>query len=169
MKIKRLFLLTLVFLPLAMMAQMKIATVNVQAIFNDMPEAKAASEILDNASKQFEAEYKTMQEDFNGKYAAYQALAGNSNTPSTIIERRVRDIQDSNREIEAFLDNSQAELLKMKNDLEAPIYAKINDAIKKVGDKGGYTYIIDISTTPVVYMGPAAIDVTADVRKMLGM
>ncbi|MBR2147633.1 MAG: OmpH family outer membrane protein [Muribaculaceae bacterium] len=166
---KRLFLLTLMFLPLAMMAQMRIATVNVQAIFNDMPETKAASEILDNASKQYEAEYKTMQDDFNEKYAAYQVLAGNSNTPSTIIERRVRDIQDSNREIEAFLDNSQAELQKMKNDLEAPIYAKINEAIKKVGDKGGYTYIIDISTTPVVYMGPTAIDVTADVRKMLGI
>ena len=97
---KRLFLLTLMFLPLAMMAQMRIATVNVQAIFNDMPETKAASEILDNASKQYEAEYKTMQDDFNEKYAAYQVLAGNSNTPSTIIERRVRDIQDSNREIE---------------------------------------------------------------------
>ncbi|MBR5118264.1 MAG: OmpH family outer membrane protein [Muribaculaceae bacterium] len=167
MNIKRLLMLTLVMLPLAVMAQMKIATVDVQAVFDAMPESKLASEQLEKASQQYKAEYEMMQMEFNGKYAAYQGLA--SDTPATIRDRRVREIQDSNSEIEAFLARSQASLNAMKLELEAPIYAKINAAIKEVGDNGRYTYIIDVSKTPVVYSGVNAIDLTSQVKKALGV
>ncbi|MBP5688915.1 MAG: OmpH family outer membrane protein [Muribaculaceae bacterium] len=167
MNIKRLLMLTLVMLPLAVMAQMKIATVDVQAVFDAMPESKLASEQLEKASQQYKAEYEMMQMEFNGKYAAYQGLA--SDTPATIRDRRVREIQDTNSEIEAFLARSQASLNAMKQELEAPIYAKINAAIKEVGDNGRYTYIIDVSKTPVVYSGVNAIDLTNQVKKALGV
>ena len=42
MNIKRLLMLSLVVMPLVMMAQMKIATVNVQSVFDAMPETKLA-------------------------------------------------------------------------------------------------------------------------------
>ena len=167
MNIKRLLMLTLVMLPLAVMALMKIATVDVQAVFDAMPESKLASEQLEKASQQYKAEYEMMQMEFNGKYAAYQGLA--SDTPATIRDRRVREIQDTNSEIEAFLARSQASLNAMKQELEAPIYAKINAAIKEVGDNGRYTYIIDVSKTPVVYSGVNAIDLTNQVKKALGV
>lgn len=169
MNIKRLLTLALVVLPLAMMAQMKIATVDVQRVFDAMPESKLASEQLEKASQQFKDEYEMMQKEFNDKYAAYQAIASNVETPATIRERRVREIQDSNSEIEAFLAKSQASLADMKQELEAPIYAKINTAIKEVGDAGRYTYIIDVSKTPVVYAGTGAIDLTGQVKKALGL
>lgn len=167
MNIKRLLMLALVALPLVVMAQMKIATVNVQDVFNAMPESRVASEQLEKASQQYKAEYEMMQQEFNGKYAAYQAL--DSNTPSAIRDRRVREIQESNSEIEAFLNRSQASLAEMKQELEAPIYAKINAAIKEVGDVGRYTYIIDVSKAPVVYAGVGAIDLTSQVKKALGV
>ena len=165
MNIKRLLMLALVVLPLVAMAQMRIATVDVQAIFDAMPESKLASEQLEKASQQYRAEYEMMQAEFNGKYAAYQGLAGN--TPATIRDRRVREIQDSNSEIEAFLARTQASLAAMKQELEAPIYARINAAIKEVGDAGRYTYIIDVSKTPVVYTGVGAIDLTEQVKNAL--
>lgn len=167
MNIKRFFTLSLVLLPLAVMAQMKIATVNVQDVFDAMPESKLASEQLDKASQQYKAEYEMMQMEFNGKYAAYQGLG--SDTPATIRDRRVREIQDSNSEIEAFLNRSQVSLAELKQELEAPIYAKINAAIKEVGDAGRYTYIIDVSQAPVVYTGVGAIDLTRQVKKALGV
>ena len=167
MNIKRLLVLALVLLPLAVMAQTKIATVDVQAIFDAMPESQTASEQLDKASQQFKAEYEMMQQEFNDKYAAYQGLAGS--TPAAIRDRRVREIQESNIEIEAFLARSQSSLAAMKQELEAPIYAKINAAIKAVGDSGRYTYILDVSKTPVVYSGTNAVDVTSQVKKTLGV
>lgn len=162
-------MLSLVVMPLVMMAQMKIATVNVQSVFDAMPETKLANEQIEKASQQYKAEYEMMQAEFNTKYAAYQAIASKNDTPVTIRDRRVREIQDFDREIEAFLARSQASLATMKQALEAPIYTKINAAIKNVGDAGGYTYIIDVSKTPVVYSGTSAIDVTGQVKRALGI
>ena len=164
---KRIITLALVLLPLAMMAQMKIATVNVQSVFDAMPESKLASEQLEKASQQYKTEYDMLQAEFNDKYAAFQGLA--IDAPAAIRDRRVREIQDSNSEIEAFLARSQASLAAMKQELETPIYAKINAAIKEVGDAGQYTYIIDVSKTPVVYTGAGAIDLTGQVKKALGI
>lgn len=167
MNLKRLLTLALVVLPLAVMAQMKIATVDVQSVFDAMPESQQASSQLEKASQQYKAEYEMMQQEFNDKYAAYQGLAGD--TPATIRDRRVREIQESNSAIEAFLAKSQASLATMKQELEAPIYSKINAAIKAVGDAGQYTYIIDVSKSPVVYTGVGAIDLTMQVKRVLGV
>lgn len=168
MIMKRTLMLALVVMPLVVVAQMKIAMVDVQSVFDAMPESKLANAQLEKASQQYKAEYEMMQAEFNSKYAAYQDIASKNDTPVAIRDRRVREIQDFDRDIEAFLSRSQASLASMKQDLEAPIYAKINAAIKKVGDAGSYTYIIDVSKTPVVYMGTSAIDVTGQVKKALG-
>lgn len=167
MNIKRLLMLSLVALPLAVIAQMKIATVDVQSVFDAMPESKLASEQLDQASQHYKAEYEMMQVEFNGKYAAYQSL--DSTVPASIRDRRVREIQESNSAIDAFLAKSQESLAAMKQELEAPIYDKIDAAIKKVGDAGRYTYIIDVSKTPVVYAGAGAVDLTGQVKRELGI
>lgn len=169
MKIKRLLVIALAMMPLALAAQMKIATVDVQAVFDAMPESKVASERLAKASQQYKAEYELMQQEFNNKYAAYQSMAVDKDVPATIRDRRVREIQDGNRDIEAFLEKSKANLESLKQSLETPIYNKINNAISEVGDAGGYTYIIDVSKTPVAYSGAGAIDLTTAVKKALGV
>ena len=110
-----------------------------------------------------------MQAEFNSKYEAYQAMTASKDVPQTIRDRRIREIQDGDREIEAFLEKSKSLLNEQKHALEAPIYDKIQQAIKQVGDAGGYTYIIDVSKTPVVYSGPTAIDLTTTVKKTLGI
>lgn len=169
MNIKRFLMLALVVVPLTSIAQVKIAIVDVQAIFNDMPEAKQANELLNTTSQKFKAEYEMMQKEFNKKYAAFQSLVASDDTPETIRDRRIREIQDSDSKIGAFLEQTNTLLLKQKQELEKPIYDKIAQAIKTVGDEGGYTYIIDVSKTPVAYSGPQAIDVTSAVRKLLGL
>ena len=169
MNLKRLLVIALAVVPLALMAQMKIATVDVQAVFDAMPESKVAGERLAKASQQYKAEYELMLQEFNNKYAAYQSIAVDKDVPATIRDRRVREIQDGNRDIEAFLETSKANLESLKQSLEAPIYNKINNAISEVGDAGGYTYIIDVSKTPVAYSGASAIDLTMAVKKALGV
>lgn len=169
MNVKRIIALVMVVAPLTLVAQMKIATVDVQAIFDAMPESKAASEQLAAASQQLNAEYEMMQDEFNIKYAAYQKVAADAAVPQTIKDRRVREIQDGDREIGQFLEKSKAFLEAQKLALETPIYSKINAAIKHVGDAGGYTYIIDVSKVPVVYTGSGAVDLTNAVKKALGV
>ena len=60
-------------------------------------------------------------------------------------------------------------LIKLCNKiwLMAPIQQKIIEAIKKVGDAGGYTYVME--ATMMLYSGPSAVDITAQVKKQLGI
>ncbi len=168
MNIKRILTIALAIAPLAMMAQMKIATININDVFNSLPETKVANDELANLSQQFKGEYELMLNEFNGKYAAYQAMVADSKVPATIKDRRVQEIQDGDREINKFLENSKATIEARREALEKPIHDKINAAIKQLGDTEGYTYILDVSTTPVAYRGAGAIDLTQQVKKMLG-
>ena len=77
-----------------MMAQIKIATINVKDVFNSLPETKLANDELANLSEQFRGEYEFMLNEFNNKYAAYQAMSSDSKVPATIKDRRVQEIQD---------------------------------------------------------------------------
>lgn len=151
-----------------MMAQMKIATVNVNDVFNSLPETKEAQATLETLSKQLKAEYEFMLTEFNKKYAAYQAMASDTNVPATIKDRRVQEIQDGDRELNQFLETSKVTIEERRQALETPLREKIQAAIKQLGDTEGYTYILDTSATPVVYSGANAVDLTKQVKKMLG-
>ena len=168
MKIILLTLLAAV--PLCIMAQTaKIAHVDVKAIYNAMPEKTLAQNELRAFSQQYQAEYNTVQEEFNKKFAEFQTMNADAATPATIKERRMQDIQESDNKIQRFLNKAEADIAAREKELNAPIMEKINGAIKAVGAEGGFTYIIDVSTTPVAYMGPDAIDVTPLVKAKLGL
>lgn len=167
---KKTLLTLLIVAPLCLMAQTaKIAHVDVKAIYNAMPEKSQAQDQLRAFSQQYQAEYNTVQEEFNKKFADYQTLAADAATPTTIKERRMHEIQESDHKIQQFLNKAEADIAAKEKELNAPIMKKINDAIKAVGTEGGYTYILDISTTPVAYYGPNAIDVTPLVKAKLGL
>ena len=51
-----------------------------------------------------------------------------------------------------------------------PIVNKIEEAIKAVGQEGGYTYIFDLNTTNIPYVSETlSVDVTAAVKTKLGI
>ena len=87
------------------------------------------------------------------------------------IQSRMSEIylQMEKEKREEYTAEEKREMAELKQELEAPIYAKINAAIKEVGDAGRYTYIIDVSQAPVVYTGVGAIDLTRQVKKALGV
>lgn len=168
---KKLIVITaLALLPLLALAQpQKIATVNVQAIIDAMPEKAAAEASLQATSSQYQREYESVQQEFGQKYAAYQAISADASTPATIRDRRMREIQDGDKKIQQFVAQADSDLQARERQLMAPIRARISQAIAAVGREGGYTYIIDVSSTPLAYAGPDAIDVTALVKQRLGL
>ncbi len=146
---------------------MKLATVNVQELFDAMPEKATAEASLKNASDKYQAEYKTIQDEFNKKYADYQALANDAATPQTIKERRMQELQENDQKIQSFQRQAKLDLDELRKNLTAPIYAKIQKAVEAVGNEEGFTYIIDTSDNRVVFRGAGAIDVTAKVKAKL--
>lgn len=156
-------------IPMGATAQQKLATVNVQEIFKAMPETAAAETSLAIASQKYQDEYKRLETEFNQKYADFQSIAEDHDTPSTIKERRMQEIQQNDDKIQKYIADAKADMEKRRSTLQAPIYEKIRATIATVGNEGGYTYVFDVSSTPVAYSSPDAIDITQEVKTRLGL
>lgn len=155
-------------LPMLLSAQ-GIAVYDAQAVFNAMTEKAQAEEQLKQISDKLQEEFRAMQEEFNRKYADYQALAADPDTPASIKERRMQEIQESDKKIQAFQYNAEAELRDRRDQLAAPIHAAIKAAVQEVGDENAFDIILDISKGNVSYKGPNTPDVTQLVKAKLGL
>lgn len=163
-------MLTLVMLAVPALAGAQvIAVYDAQAVFNAMVEKAEAEKQLQTLSDQLKGEYKMLQEEFNRKYADYQAIAADAETSASIKERRMQEIQESDKKIRAFQEKADAELKQRRDELMAPIRAAIQAAVKEVGDESNYSLIIDLSQGGIDYRSPSTPDVTDRVRAKLGL
>lgn len=165
---RSIFLLTLL-LPMVMLAQSKIAVYDSQAVLNELPDKVQAETKLQAFSDRLQAEYKTLQADFDKKYAEYQAIATDPATPAAIRDRRVQEVQESDKRIQAYQQQAARELKDKEAELMAPINAAINAAVREVGDQMGYDLILDIAKTPVSYLSNNVTDITPLVKQKLGL
>ncbi len=152
----------LMFAPMATFAQ-KFGHVNSQEIVQAMPEFTKARTDIEALTKQYEADLKSMQEELQKKSEAYEKEQ--ASLPANIKERREKELQDMYQKIQQSYQDNQQALAKEQSERMQAITTKVLDAIKQVGQSGGYVYIMDltyISTT-------LSTDVTSQVKAKLGL
>lgn len=165
---KKILLLIAVLLPLSAFAQ-KFGVVDTDAIFMVMPETAAAQSQLQAAGKQYEDEFKKLDDEINKLYAEFQALDQDPNTPQTIKERRMGEIQEKNQKIIQFRQQAEQDINNQQVQLMAPISAKLSEAIKAVGAEGGYTLVLPKQEGLLLYIGSDVTDLTSAVKAKLGL
>lgn len=149
----------------ALAAAQKFGTIDVNAIFTAMPETTAAQTQLQEVSKKYEAEYKKLEEEVNKKVQEFQALA--ADTPQSIKDRRQQEIQELAQKVETFQNTASQDMQRQQQQLMAPIQQKIQDALKAVGQEGGYTFIFENGMA--AFQGTDVVDVTPAVKAKLGL
>lgn len=166
MKTNNLFLtLLLLLLPVVATAQQKIATVNSQELITAMPEMKAAQERLQELDQKYTAEMQTMNDEYQKKLELY--MKDKDGLSEALLKSREQELTDLQNRIQRSYQAMQQDMEKQQATLMAPIQQKLIDAIKKVGDAGGYTYVME--ATMMLYAAPSAVDLTAEVKKQLGI
>ena len=164
--LKKILLLFLLVAPLNVFAQ-KFGHIRSMEIVSLMPEFTKAQTDIEAMRKQYEDEMKRTQDELQKKYTEYQQEQ--ANLPKNIQERRQKELQDLNEKGIQFRDDAQQNLQKSYQDMMEPIVKKVQDAMKAVGDTGGYTYIFDLDRTEIPYIGSTSTDITADVKDKLGL
>lgn len=164
---KLLFVVALV-LPMSLLAQ-KFGTVDSQAVLTAMPEMASANQQITEASKKYEAEYQKLTEEVNKLVADFQSVQDDPNTPQTIKERRMQEIQERSTKIEQFRQTASEDLNRQNEQLMAPIVQKFTDAVKAVGAEGGFTFILPNEQGLILYQGSDVVDVTPLVKAKLGI
>ena len=165
MKKTILLLLAVLMLPLAGMAQQKIAVVDTQAIIEALPDVKTADARMQELNKKYSAELQAMKDEYDKKAGAY--VKEQPTLTEAISKSRQQELVDMQNRMQQAATAMDEDMQRQQETLMAPIRQKVMDAIKKVGDEKGYAYVCEKGM--MLYTGASAIDITADVKGKLGL
>ncbi|MFV8268595.1 OmpH family outer membrane protein [Flavobacterium sp. GT2N3] len=143
-------------------AQAKTAHVDVTEIMTKMPAMLDAQKQLDKLSTTYDADYKKMVEEYQGKLKKYETEA--ATVTEVVNGERSKEVQDMQKRIVDFRDNAQKELQQKQSDIINPLMDKVKASIQKVGKAKGFQYVLD-GASLLLADGP---NLTADVKKDLG-
>ncbi|MBR6699505.1 MAG: OmpH family outer membrane protein [Bacteroidaceae bacterium] len=165
---KKILLAILMAAPLSVMAQTKFAHFNSAEILPNMKEYTAAQAELQSMEKQYSDDLKLMQDEMQKKYEDYQKEA--ANLLENVRARREQELNDLGQRYQQSLQDSQAAMQKATQEKMALISEKVMASVKKLGEAGGYVYIVDISAGVISFVNPAlSTDITAQLKKELGI
>ena len=169
--LKKIALVLMLALPMGVFAQnLKFGHINAQEIVSAMPEFAKAQSDIEALDKQLTSELQRTQAEFNKKYQEFQQAIAKDSLPANIAERRQKELQDMMQRQEQFQQEAQQQMQKAQADAMAPIYKKLDDAIKAVGAAEGVIYIFDLARTPVAYVNESqSINLTPKVKTQLGI
>lgn len=164
---KKILMAILLMAPLSLFAQ-KFAHFNQADIVPNMKEYVKAQEELKSLFEQLQNDLKMMEEELKTKYESYQKEA--EKLLENVRTRREKELTDLQQRLQqSAADNEQA-FQKAQTEKLQGVIDLLNAAIKKVGEAGGYVYIVDISSGVIPYVSPTlSTDITPEIKKALGM
>ena len=148
-------------------AQAKFGHVNTQEIIQAMPEYNKAKTEIDALQQQYEADLKSMQDELQKKAEAFDKEQ--ATLPENIKQRRNQELQDMYTKIQQSYQDNQQALQKASAEKMQAITNKVLEAIKTVGQEGGYVYIMEMNAGIPYISTTLSSDVTAQVKTKLGL
>ena len=148
-------------------AQAKFGHVNTQEIIQAMPEFTTARTDIEKLTQQYEADLKSMQDELQKKAEAFEKEE--ATLPENIKTRRNQELQDLYQRIQQTYQDNQQALAEAQQEKMQAITTKVLDAIKAVGQEGGYVYVMDMSAGIPYISTTLSSDVTAQVKAKLGL
>ena len=165
--LKKIALILMLILPMSVFAQ-KFGHIRSQEILLVMPEYTKAQTDIEVMRKQYEDDMKRVEDEFQKKFTAFQQEQ--ANLPKNLLERRQKELQELSERGMQMQQDAQQELQQSWMQMLEPIAKKIDDAIKAVGQEGGYVFIFDLNATQIPFVNETyATDVTSAVKAKLGI
>lgn len=169
--LKKIALLIMLVLPMGVFAQstLKFGHMNSTEIIPTMPEYTKAISELQALEKNLTDEMQRTQAEFSKKYQEFQQAMAKDSLPQNIAERRQKELEDLAQRQQQFQEEAQQEMQKAQQEKMVPVYQKLDNAIKAVGEAEGVIYIFDLARTQIPFVGTQSIDLTAKVKANLGI
>ena len=164
---KKLLIAILMIAPLSVNAQ-KFAHFNSGDIISNMKEFTAATEEIQSMAKQYEDDIKLMQEELQKKSEEYQKEQ--AKLLDNVKQRREQELQDLYQRLQQSYQDNQQALEKSRQEKMSVINEKVLAAVKKIGEEGGYVYVVDLSSGVIPFVNSQlSTDVSAQIKKEVGI
>lgn len=162
--LKKLIILFIVLTPAIMFAEDKLAYINTQEVFAQMPEIKDVETQLSTKQDEIKKRITAMQTEYETKLKEFEA-AGQAT--DAIAQDQAKQLQQIQERYETYMQASDKEFTELRQALLVPLQQKLQTALKAVGEKHGFTYIFEVGAVP--YVSPSAVDAGKLVKAELGI
>ena len=164
---KKLLVILLALAPMCMYGQ-KFGSINSSEVAQLMPEYKTSQTELETLQKQYDEELQYMMSEYSKKIEDYEKQR--ETLPENIRTRREQEIMESRQKMEEYREDCLNNLNSKNNELMDALIAKLQKAIKEVGEEGGYICIFDVANGVVPFVNSTlTTDVTESVKAKLGI
>ncbi len=165
---RRVLPVLLLALPLTLAAQVRIGFLSYGGVMSLMPEYAQAQEELAQLKLQYDDEAVRGEEEFRRKFAEF--LQGQKDFPQNILLKRQAELQSLMENGISFRNEARQLLDEAERELLAEVSAKLNDAIREVGQEGSFLLILNTDGNQCPFLSPdAGEDVTHAVLQKLGL
>ena len=163
---KKALIIALLLAPMSMMAQ-KFGHFNSSELVQLLPEWTTAQTELQTLAKQYDDDLKRMQDELQKKADEFQKEQ--ANLLENVRARREQELNDLYQRVIQSRDDNQQAFQKAQAEKMQAISEKITAAVKKIGDEGGYVYIMDITAGIPYISEKLSTDITPELKKALGI
>jgi outer membrane protein len=141
-------------------AEFKIGIVDLQRALNESSAGKKAKE-------QFKVEFDKMQGSLKGEKDRLDRMKDDLEKQSVVLKEderknKAEEFERRRRDLRRKLEDSDAELRKKDQELTGDILKDLAEVIQQIGERDGYTVILENSSSSVLY-GSKSIDMTDEV------
>jgi len=168
---KHILFIALLFLSVIAFSQEKIGYANLEFILRSLPEAQ-------QMNREIEDYQKVLEEQISAKQTYYQSLLEDyyakqqEGYAESLLQSMGEQIMALELEIQTDIANAEIKLGNFSAQKLEPITQKIIDAVNKVYEEEGYTYIFnsaDGTGNSIVLKGPEADNLTYRILEELGV
>lgn len=164
---KRLSLIVLLFFAVfSTNAQSKIGTIDAEYILAQLPETSEVNKSLEGYNAELQAELEATIEKYEGLVKEYQETV--ATMEETVKKEKEDSIIELENSIKGFRQKASVMMQMKRNELNGPLYDKIDAAMKKVIAEDGYTQIFHTGASGLAYSRPED-DITDRVMEKLGV
>jgi outer membrane protein len=166
-------LVALLVTSLSAQAQVKIGYTNLEVVLASMPEAKTMETSLRTFEQKLAEKIKIKDEYVKQKYQEYlEKDQQNKFLSPAEKEAAEKELLRLDEEVQKLASDAEYDIMAKRQALLEPILAKMQTAIDAVAVEGGYTYILNQTTSAgvsTILYGPDEADITKALFTKLGL
>ena len=141
----------------------KIATVNIQEVLLGSAAGQEVKKVLEEKVEELQGTFLKDQEEVDTLRSEIEKKS--SVWSQEVREEKEREYQKRVREVQLKSEDAQFELQQMEKQLMTPVLNELQKVIKELGEKNGYSLIMD-SRAGLLYVDKA-LDISELVQKEL--
>ena len=136
-------------------SEVKIGYLNADKILTELDEVRQVQIQLEKEQRKIESDYMNLEMELDSLLRSYeQQKMLMSEERRSKLEKTLTEKQAELQRFQMEKVGPQGEIYKIHDQLMAPVYAKIDEAIQKVGKQEGYDYIFNVVSGGIVYALP---------------